>query len=574
MNNLIKSIMVGVVGSLCFLGCMTEQEKIAAEKAKREKAEHERAERVKANKAALQNAYKQSVEQYWADLSEHNYNFIQAKYAACECPDYRRSSDKVLNRYRNNTDKTPDCLNVWTGPRLELSQDELMQGRALLEGFGSRYMPNAYASYDKAKESAEEVQQMFNENFPAPWTIKPNNPKWSAYCKLLKGLCKARIKYFRAHDELAHFYIMHKIGAATGDDLAKLDQSKVVIMLLEENGNDIVFPIQKHEELDPKTCDFGTKYAPEAYTTYTKLKRDRDESIRLYTETLQEAKLIDAVRFNVATIALCEKINYLTSSMDKIGADIRALHMDHKTMDKDAETVAKTDHAIAMRWKPFIALCAKYVYERSNGPLIPVNSPMNAFYPNVEILKWHWYALGFPDSYRNRQWNGFEKYFYFYGKIKSGDELDTLSMANYISNDLVQLLEFKNWHGSQMLNSGRKFGFKSISEGKRLDEVSIWYQSFSEAFADRLYDERQASERLKLRSATQGITSISPDAVMTRYGKYTWNDWTGAGDTVSIPTPFELRLNEFNCGKCHCEVVVTQDKKNRQSEPWWMVVAK
>lgn len=566
MNETIKVGVVGLLGVLFLSGCLTEQEKIALEKEKREKAKQELAERIKANKAAIENSYKQRVEMYWADLAEHNYNFIQAKYAACKHSNYRSSRDKILNRYHENNDETADCLNVWVGPRLAISQDEKMSGRALLEGFGSRYMPNAYANYDKAKESAEEIQQMFNENFPEPWSIKPDNPTWQAYCKLLKRLCKARSKYLRAHDELAHYYIMYKVGATTGDDLAKLDQEKVVILLLEENGNDIVFPIQKHEELDPKTCDFGTKYAPEAYAIYTKLKRDRDESIRLHNETLNDARIIDAVRFNLATVALCEKVNYITLTMDKIGADIRALYMDHKTMDKDAEAVAKTDHAIAMRWKPFVALLPKYVYDRANGPLIPVRSPMNAFYPNTEIQRWHWYALGFPGSDRNRKRNGFDKHFYF-RVIRTGDEIDTLSAADYISNDFLQLLEFKNWHGTQMLRSGRKCGFKSMTEGRSLNGVSIEYVPLSGAFGARW-----EFGQLEQRSATQGIVFMSPDAVMTRYGKYTWSDWTGAGDTVPITIPFETRLNEFNRGKCYCEVVSTQDKKNRRSEQWWKVV--
>ncbi len=401
MNNSIKIAAMSILGILFVSGCMTEQERLAYEKAKQEKAAQESAERIKANKAAIEGAYKQRVEKYWSDIAEHNYNLIQAKYAACNHQAKYATCDRMgYHRHRKCTDKTLDCLNVWVEPRLDLSQDEKMKGRALLEEFGSRYLPNAYANYGKAKESAVEIQQMFNENFPEPWAVKPNNPKWGAYCKLLKGFCKARSKYFRAHDELAHFYIMHKVGAITGDDLVKLDQGKIVILLLEENGNDIVFPTMKHDELDPKTCDFGTKYAPEAYAIYTKLKKDRDESLSLYSETLQEGRLIDAVRFNLATIALCEKINYLTLTMDKIGANIRELYMDHKTMDKDAETIAKIDHGIAMRWKPFIELLPKYVYDRANGPLIPVNSAMNVFYPNTEIQRWHWYAFGFP-SYRN-----------------------------------------------------------------------------------------------------------------------------------------------------------------------------
>ncbi len=153
-------------------------------------------------------------------------------------------------------------------------------------------------------------------------------------------------------------------------------------------------------------------------------------------------------------------------------------------------------------------------------------------------------------------------------------------MADYVSNDLVEMLEFKNWKGEygqmQMLKSGRRFGFEAISGGKGLAAFSLRYQPFTRGLSDRwrwVRDEL-AAEELKLRSATQGVLYMSPDAVMTQYGKYSWNDWTGAGDTVPIPSPFEMRLNEFNRGKCYCEVVVFQDKKSLFSEQWWKVVAK
>lgn len=86
MNETIKVGVVGLLGALFLSGCLTKQEKIALEKEKHEKAKQELTERIKANKAAMENSYKQRVEKYWADLAEHNYNFIQARYAACENP--------------------------------------------------------------------------------------------------------------------------------------------------------------------------------------------------------------------------------------------------------------------------------------------------------------------------------------------------------------------------------------------------------------------------------------------------------------------------------------------------------
>lgn len=166
--------------------------------------------------------------------------------------------------------------------------------------------------------------------------------------------------------------------------------------------------------------------------------------------------------------------------------------------------------------------------------------------------------------------------------MATGDRLDTVSMSEYVGEDLPALIEYAKWRrrsGKQLLKSGRKVGFKSISEDKKLDEVSLEYLSFSNLSENyrRGRSRRGGLEQLKLRSPTQGVMYASPDAIMTRYGKFSWNDWTGAGETVPIATPFENRLNEFNRGKCYCEVVVSRDKKSkkdRSSESWWEVIAK
>ncbi len=553
MNRFFGRTVPVILCAVALAGCMTEQE------------QHERLARkwtacLQTHRETIVKSARQRVEQYWSDLAEHNYNFIQAQYAA---------RDGGRSEYEG-------VLSTWLEPRLKLTQDEKMQGEALLEGFASRYMPNAAGVFEKAKESAMEIQQMFNENFPKPWTIKPDSPNWTAYCKLLRGFCKVRARYFRIHDELCHYYVLRKVGAVSAEDLAKIDQANTPILLLEENRNDISFPLRKHEALDAKTSEFGAKYAPEAYAVYSKLKNERDESLRLHAEVVKEARLIDAVRFNLGLIALCEKINYITLTMDKIGSNIRTLHVDHKTLDKDAEAIAKIDHSIAMRWKRFVTLLTDYVGIRANGPLIPVNSAMNEFYPNYELERWHWWALGFPTSSRGRGWDGFEKRFndFYYGPIKTGDVLDSLSMANCITDDHVAMSSYFNRDSESARE--KKIVYERV-DGVEHDghKVSFSYRPFSLSAERYRHHSSDEDGQIKLRSATRGIVTTSIGAIMNRVVKRPWNEWSGSGEPIPFETPFEIRLNDFNGGACMCEVRVVHGKKRDRygdGMDWWKAV--
>ncbi|MBP5321767.1 MAG: cell envelope integrity protein TolA [Kiritimatiellae bacterium] len=287
------------------------------------------------------------------------------------------------------------------GVRHKLTEEEQNEGAAKLEEFGTQYLPNAYAAYEKVRDSAIEVQQMFNEEMPEPYNIKKNDPKYNAYTKLLRGLMNARTRAFRSHDELCHFYLLHKVGALSAADLAKIDNEKIAIRLYEENLNYICFTnasvnAQSRVALEEKARAFAEKQAPETYAIYQKCETIRGESERFLDELLADVRIMDITRFELPVVACREKIDFLTQTLNKLAAEIQAWHIEYKVMEKDAEAVAALDHETALKWKGFVELLPDCIKNRSNGPMIPVDSPMHKYYPNNFLCQWHLRALGIP----------------------------------------------------------------------------------------------------------------------------------------------------------------------------------
>ena len=116
---------------------------------------------------------------------------------------------------------------IVTAPRLE--EADAQKGEGMLEAFGTQYMPDAYDYYGKAREKAIEREQLLKEKFPKG--AESDTTGGDLYLKIAKATAKAISEYDRRHDELCHFYLMHKAGIMTDAELSKLDESKICVML-------------------------------------------------------------------------------------------------------------------------------------------------------------------------------------------------------------------------------------------------------------------------------------------------------------------------------------------------------
>ena len=125
-----------------------ERERMAKERAAAESARlaKESAERAEKQRLAMRMAlYEKTVEQDLATIKK------------CYSNGDRYENPFLGNRRR---ERNSDWLAKWASPRLGLTEADSLAGEALLSEFGAKYLPNAYANYEKRRDVLVELQQV------------------------------------------------------------------------------------------------------------------------------------------------------------------------------------------------------------------------------------------------------------------------------------------------------------------------------------------------------------------------------------------------------------------------------
>ena len=170
---------------------------------------------------------------------------------------------------------------------------DAQSGEGLLEAFGTRYMPNAYATYQETRAVAKEREQLLAENFPNGRASDATGG--TLYDKVSQGCVKAVAEMLRRHDELCHFYLLHRAGAVTDGALAELDREKLKVVL-PEIGEAPAKYSRTIEGPSTQERDFAQKYLPETWAGYQRLETTFADGVKNYAEWRRDAILVDAVR--------------------------------------------------------------------------------------------------------------------------------------------------------------------------------------------------------------------------------------------------------------------------------------
>lgn len=303
-----------------------------------------------------EDAKREAVKKDMEERAKYGYRpvFIRQEKADEDWEAFKKETEKLSveekqKRYKEYKAKQEekkwrdDWLKCWVESRLPLSSNDVQKGTALLDGFASTKMPTAFAKYSECRRVAEEVQKVFNENFPQPWTLRASSNEWAGYCKILNRLALARTEYFRRHDELCHFYSLYRVGALSDSDLTKIDAEPIYERVFSENVESIKLHPAKVNVADEKVLEFAAKCAPETYATYQKLMGKRDVWMKLLETLVEEMRQMDAVRHEIALIACWESINAVSVEINKVVSDWQKLQLDYKIMEKDAATISKWD---------------------------------------------------------------------------------------------------------------------------------------------------------------------------------------------------------------------------------------
>lgn len=290
-----------------------------------------------------------------------------------------------LNLFRGerrsyNDSGDSDWLSKWAESRFALSEAVTLEGKSLLKDFGLKYMPNAYANYEKKREVMLVLQQIFNEEFPQPWTIKESDSKWGPFNKVLEKFAKARTEYFVCHDELCYYWHLYRFGVYKAEDFVKIDAKPLSVWLRQAkfNLNPESYPFDKINPLEEKIATFAVKYAPDSNAAYTKMMRELNQLNALLVEVLVERIKMDCVRGSAVLDAAVEKRNLIVGQMNALAKSIETWYYDHRIMDKTSEDVAKCDFEAAKNLKPFIASLESYIKENATDRTIIKASQMIA----------------------------------------------------------------------------------------------------------------------------------------------------------------------------------------------------
>ena len=303
------------------------------------------------------------------ELYEKTVEHDLAAIKKCYSMGYRYENPFFGERRRNRNEKT-DWLAKWSAPRLGMTEADALAGEALLSEFGTKYLPNAYANYEKKREALAVLQQIFNEEFSEPWTIKSSSPEWNSFNKVLEKFVKARTEYFICHDELCHYWLLSRFGVLSDKDFAQIDTQRLAVPLLPENVERAEYELLKMNPMEGKVSDFAVKYAPESNAIYQKMGREFKELDALLSEVFKQHIQMDDVRYSRVLAEAVAKRNDLAREMNTLSLQLEAWYMDHKTMEKSSEDVNTCDVAMAKQLKPFVDALPSYIKDHALGPIV------------------------------------------------------------------------------------------------------------------------------------------------------------------------------------------------------------
>ena len=258
-----------------------------------------------------------------------------------------------------------DWLMCWIEPRYDVSKADRAVGEEILQKFGTKHLPNAYANYEKARARAKCLQEVFNEEFVRPWTIKRGSPPWNAFDTFLKKFAKARTEYFLCHDELCHYWLAWRFGVITAEDFVKIDSQKLAVPLLPEKSGTSRINLLEWQPMEEKLTVFAAKYATESHAIYQKLAREVSQLDSLLKEIERQRMQMDYVGSDPVLTAVVKKRNAVVSRADTLSSTIHSWYMDHRIAEKSLEDVAKCDKEKSIELRPFLDSLPSYIQKQA-----------------------------------------------------------------------------------------------------------------------------------------------------------------------------------------------------------------
>ncbi len=252
----------------------------------------------------------------------------------------------VIEGYWTNVLKNATLISV--DPRSKNADSK--KGEGMLEAFGMQYMPNAYEYYQEVRAKAIELKQKFEENFPEG--KKSDSTGGELYTEIMKATAKKVGEYFRRRDELCHFYLMHKAGIMNSQELMKLDEAKIS-MLLPAIGSEFVmlYPIVSKPTATERT--FAEKYMPSTLAAYERISKQMTETLELHRALALDYSILDALRGALALNVVASRFNLIVENNNALVATFKQNSLLHSVDEITVEKLAKQDDELSVKMQGF-----------------------------------------------------------------------------------------------------------------------------------------------------------------------------------------------------------------------------
>lgn len=220
-----------------------------------------------------------------------------------------------------------------------------VEGKRLVESFGEEFLPNAFGRYEKLRDRAIELQQVFNEEFATPPAKGADT--YTIYCKTAQRFAKARTDYMRAHIDLAYYLLQHKAGVVTTEELGELDEKPLDVSFFT---TEAYAQLPEIKRLEAKQADFAAKFMPESFALHQQFAKEFAQNEKLFAELTSVYEKANTLRGSVF-IAIGFKADRLTQALDKLTSQYNDLYMQHRLGDKSADELAELDQKSATELK-------------------------------------------------------------------------------------------------------------------------------------------------------------------------------------------------------------------------------
>lgn len=252
-----------------------------------------------------------------------------------------------VRRYRRRRDRrgVPASNESNENGKRDLTKLCPEEGKRLVETFGEEFLPNAFGRYEKLRDKAIELQQVFNEEFATP--PAKDSDTYAMYCTVVRRFAKARTDYFRAHYELVHYLFLHKAGVLTTEELGELDEKPLEAKL---HTKKVQGEYPSIKNLETRQGEFAAKFMPETFALHQQFKKEFEQNKMLFDELLGVYRVVES--YNVSVLmGVRAKAERLASAADRLTSTYNDLYLKHRLGDKTADDLADLDQNLTKEMK-------------------------------------------------------------------------------------------------------------------------------------------------------------------------------------------------------------------------------